>query len=137
MLRQAPTHQMRLAHKARQSFSLGAVFMIDLAKERFKGIVRSFLSETAETYELKQHFRGLYKRVEGIQSAFRGHQAALEQRCEALSDIWDRERAALIKECMAKKNKKKASLMKKLNLMQEDVKKAMIKAYLERCKLRY
>jgi len=36
-----------------------------------------------------------------------------------------------------KKTKKKTALMKKLNLMNDDIKNSMIIAYLERCKIKY
>ena len=43
----------------------------------------------------------------------------------------------MIKECIMKKTKKKQSLMKKLNLLSDEIKEGIIKAYLERCKLKY
>lgn len=44
----------------------------------------------------------------------------------------------MVKEFITKKSqKKKQALIKKLNMMPDDVKRAMIDAYLERCKLKF
>ena len=58
-------------------------------------------------------------------------------RCMVMSEIWDREKQFIVKSYILKKNKKKTSVVKKLNMMMDDIKEAMIKAYLERCKIKY
>lgn len=54
-----------------------------------------------------------------------------------LGEVWDHEKAALVKQCLSKKTKKKQLLMKKLNLMDDSIKIGIIKAYVFRCKLKY
>jgi hypothetical protein len=62
---------------------------------------------------------------------------AMEYRCGVFSEVWEREKTVIVKKCNAKKTKKKQALMKKLHLLKQEIKDAVIKAYLLRCKVRY
>lgn len=111
--------------------------MCDVAEEKSKKIVRLFLQDMGEIYSLKLFLTNLYKKILYIQQIFRDHLASFQHRCEVLGEIWEHEKTLIIKDCIIKKNKKKQVLMKKLNIMSDDIKDAMIKAYMDRCKLKY
>ena len=72
-----------------------------------------------------------------IQQKVRDRIQSFISRCDVVKELWDKEKAQIIKDCITKKTKKKTALMKKLNLMHDDIKNAMINAYLERCKIKY
>ena len=50
---------------------------------------------------------------------------------------WEKEKTVVSKQLMSKKTKQNQLLWNKVNGMQDSIKEAVIKVYLERCKLRY
>ena len=45
---------------------------------------------------------------------------ALQCRCDVMFELWEREKAQMIKEQILKKTKKKNSLLKKLNMISDE-----------------
>ncbi|CDW87083.1 UNKNOWN [Stylonychia lemnae] len=109
----------------------------DTVEQRATKIIRSLLQETSEIHHIKVQLRVFYNKMLYIQSKVRERILSFKYRCDVIKDLWDKEKAGIIKDCITKKTKKKTLLMKKLNLMHDDIKTAMIEAYLERCKLKY
>jgi hypothetical protein len=68
-----------------------------------------------------------------IQRAYRDRVKSLKARLEFLSDYFDKEKGFLIKLFIQKKSKKTKSLIKKLNMLNDDVRNKILKIYLERC----
>lgn len=59
-------------------------------------------------------------------------------RLEVLDLQWNQEQTKMLKFCMTKKkNKKMNTLFKRLNQLEDNVKEKIIKAYLEKCKMKY
>lgn len=90
---------------------------METATEKSKIFIKNFLHETAELHFLKSKMINFYKKILYIQSIYREHTLAFKSRCEAMSDIWEKEKGLLINEIIMKKNKKKTALMKKLNIL--------------------
>jgi hypothetical protein len=66
------------------------------------------------------------------------HLKALGNRMEIMAKAyWERERSFLLKQCMQKKTKHRQALWKRLNLIDNSVKEAIIRVYLFRCLIRY
>eukprot|EP00347_Sterkiella_histriomuscorum_P013353 403365039 len=133
----APGRVARTQKRIMDAFSFGTCMINDVAEDKSKNIVKRFLKETGEIFSLKQQFRKFHNKMVYIQEKFRDLLNSYKNRCQVMSEIWEREKQFIIKDLILKKNKKKAGLMKKLNLLADDIKEAMIQAYLERCKIKY
>ena len=127
----------RTQKRLRDIFAFSTIMTHDIIEEKSKHIIRAFLHDTSEIFQLKTYLRKFHNHITFIQSKFREHLQAYKMRCQVLSEIWDREKQFLVKSYILKKNKKKSGVVKKLNLMSDEIKQAMIKAYLERCKIKY
>lgn len=65
-----------------------------------------------------------------IQKFYRFHVEVLEMRADVLNKvIWEKEKGVLLKQCLARKTKQRQLLWKKLNLIEPNMKEAIIKAY--------
>lgn len=89
--------------------------------------------------DLKVKMRGFYKKMMNIQKGFRVHQGAMKLRMNHLGKtLWDRERNLITKQCMGKKvSKQKQEIFKKVNIINDNVKEAILKTYLKRCQYKY
>lgn len=58
-------------------------------------------------------------------------------RCIVVSELWEREKGVLTKRYISKKSKKNTAILKKLNMMSNEMKDSVIQAYLLRCKYKF
>lgn len=118
-------------------FTYASTLMYDAKVERSKHFIKSFLLETSEKYNIKQHLFKFYKKIEYIQHEFKKSRIAFTMRCATLSELWEREKGHLIKTYIAKRSKKNSALMKKITNIHPETKELVIKAFLLRCKYKY
>lgn len=62
---------------------------------------------------------------------------SLKNRLEFMQDYFDKEKGFLIKHYISKKTKKTKSLVKKLNLVDNEVRNRILKIYMEKCLSEY
>jgi len=117
---------------------LHANALFDTKSHIASGFMKKFLTETSEIHLLKTKMYSFYGKMRKIQTNFREFKTAQENRVVSYAKIqWEREKQALLKQCMTKKTKLKNVLWKKLNLIEPAVRDAVIKVYMLRCKKRY
>ena len=58
--------------------------------------MKKFLTNSSEIFNLKSTFTHFYKKIEYIQTNLRIHLRAFKNRCEALGELWERERRLVI-----------------------------------------
>ena len=97
----------RMRIRAKDVFTYCSTLMIDLTQDQAKVFLRKFLEDSSEIYFLKSKFTYFSRNIEYIQQSFRKHMLGFTVRCEALGELWEKEKAVLTKECIAKKAKKK------------------------------
>eukprot|EP00347_Sterkiella_histriomuscorum_P006128 403353959 len=128
----------RTLKAVQQSLSFAFVKTHDIVENRAAKSLQLFLHDTSQIYDLKQKFITFHLRIQHIQNSYRNRCQCLLNRKLFLINYFDKEKAFLVKFYLQKKSQKKPkSLVKRLNLLDNDVRDHIIKIYFEKCTFDY
>ena len=98
----------------------------------------AYLKDTSEIFDLKSKFRDFHKRITYIQQKYRERVSSLKSRMDFLKEYFDREKQFLVGFYINKKTKKNSkTLVRKLNLIHDNVRDRILKIYMEKCTMEY
>ncbi|CDW87752.1 UNKNOWN [Stylonychia lemnae] len=98
-------------------------------------ISKKFFTKFAKTYQQRAHKKA--QLIMHIQHSYRNRCQCLDNRKNFLISYFDKERAFLVKFYIQKKSKRSKHLVKRLNLIDQDVRDKILKIYFEKCTFDY
>lgn len=133
--KRGPTLEDRNMTSMRLATTACIPFMKDVCEQRSKNTLADFLKTTAMNFDIRQTFIKYHERVVKIQSAWSRMKSNSEFRIEKMGKLWDKESENMIIYCAKHKSKGKLkTLMKKLQVLDFNVKNKIIKYYVKCCR---
>lgn len=129
----------RVTNTLRYTFSSVSNFLVDPTASTGKGILRCFLTSSADKNEKFAKFIVFYKSCESIVKFYKARFALKKKRIAFLAQIWDKNVKEITQNNMLGKGKTKkaAKLAKKIMALEEGTKEKVLGLYYEYCYARY